>query len=468
MLDGLKPYPAYRESAVPWLGKVPEHWDVRRLKSLFREVDRRSSTGTERLLSLRQASGLVDHEQAGGRPIAPEHLVGFKVVQPGEIVMNRMRASAGLFAVVATPGLVSPDYAVFRPTGPLSTGYFVRLFRTSRMGTTFRMESRGLGTGESGFLRLYSDSFGRLSAPYPSEAEQSSIARFLGHADRAVRRFVRDRQELSKLLDERKTAVINHVATEGLEAKDGLKALGSVPDVAVNARWRTSRLSAVSRLRSETGRTDLPLLSVFLGRGVIPYAEGGGQVHKPSLDLSAYQVVHPGDLVLNNQQAWRGSVGVSEYLGITSPAYLVLDLDSDILPPFARYLFQARAMVDQFVTSSKGVGDIQRDVCFPWLRNAQVPIPPLREQVEIAALLDHEVCRLSAASRMIDREISLFREFLAHLVSKVVLGELDVRDAACGLADAAGHQGVSGDDDVNEIDAGDDASEEASSIEADA
>jgi len=86
----------------------------------------------------------------------------------------------------------------------------------------------------------------------------------------------------------------------------GVPWLGDVPE-----HWEVVRLWQTSRVRSEKNRPELGLLSVFLGRGVIPYGEGGGQVHKPSLDLNGYQVVYPGDLVLNNQQAWRGSVGVS-------------------------------------------------------------------------------------------------------------------------------------------------------------
>ena len=108
---------------------------------------------------------------------------------------------------------------------------------------------------------------------------------------------------------------------------------------------------------------------------MIPYGEGGGQVHKPSLDLAGYQVVYPGDLVLNNQQAWRGSVGVSKYRGIISPAYVIVGLADSLDARYADYLFQSGVMVSQFVTSSKGVGDIQRDIHTPWLKTP-VPIPP--------------------------------------------------------------------------------------------
>lgn len=99
---------------------------------------------------------------------------------------------------------------------------------------------------------------------------------------------------------------------------------GAAPNFTVKREWAVVRLWQIARIRSEKNYPELPLLSVFLNRGVIAYGEGGGQVHKPGLDLSVYQLVRRGDFVLNNQQAWRGSVGVSKHEGIISPAYVVL------------------------------------------------------------------------------------------------------------------------------------------------
>ena len=189
-----------------------------------------------------------------------------------------------------------------------------------------------------------------------------------------------------------------------------LKSAGATPDFDVDGTWDIRRLWSVARLRSEKSGGTWDLLSVFLGRGVIPYGEGGGQVHKPSLDLSAYQLVYPGDLVLNNQQAWRGSVGVSSYRGMVSPAYMVLSLGNVIEPRFANYLFQSRVMVAQFVTSSKGVGDIQRDIHLPWLKNAKVPVPSPGQQTAIVRFLDYVDSRIRRYIRAKQMLIALLEE----------------------------------------------------------
>lgn len=110
-----------------------------------------------------------------------------------------------------------------------------------------------------------------------------------------------------------------------------------------------------------------------------------------SKDLSKYQRVDPGDFVLNNQQAWRGSVGVSFDTGIVSPAYIVLEMNDKLDPRFANYLFRARIMVDQYLINSKSVGSIQRNIYWPALKRTRVPVPSHSEQEQIIRYLDWKI-----------------------------------------------------------------------------
>jgi type I restriction enzyme S subunit len=205
------------------------------------------------------------------------------------------------------------------------------------------------------------------------------------------------------------------------EYKDsGVAWLGTIPK-----RWEQRALRTVSKLRTERNPGKLPLLSVFLDRGVIPYGEGGGQVHAPSLDLSNYQVVLPGDFVLNNQQAWRGSVGVSRHHGIISPAYIVLRLTAQLNPLYANYLMRCPRMVDQFVAASKGVGDIQRQIFWPFLRIVQVPLPDSDEQAAIVRFLDHANGRIERAIRAKRKLMALLNEQKQAIIHRAVTRGLD-------------------------------------------
>ena len=205
------------------------------------------------------------------------------------------------------------------------------------------------------------------------------------------------------------------------EYKDsGSRWLESVPQ-----SWDVQPLCRLTRFKSERNRSDLELLSVYLDRGVIRYSESGGQVHKPSLDLSAYQVVDPGDLVMNNQQAWRGSVGVSRYQGIISPAYVVLALSKDLCTGYSNALFRSPAMVAQNVVASRGVGDIQRNLYYPDLRRTLVPLPPPAEQAAIVRFLDHWNGRLEKAIRSKRRVIALLQEQKQAIIHRAVTRGLD-------------------------------------------
>lgn len=168
-----------RDSDIPWLGEIPAHWESKRAKWLFTERDERSSEGDEQLLSLRMERGLVPHNEVSDKSIPSQDLIGYKRVRKGQIVINRMRAASGLIAVSPQDGIVSPDYAVFECDLHVDQNYYIHLFKTDLLQAVFRSESKGLGTGSSGFLRLYSENFLSLWFPYPPLEEQREIVTYV-------------------------------------------------------------------------------------------------------------------------------------------------------------------------------------------------------------------------------------------------------------------------------------------------
>jgi type I restriction enzyme S subunit len=177
----------------------------------------------------------------------------------------------------------------------------------------------------------------------------------------------------------------------------------------------------IGKVISEVNCQDKELLSVYLDRGVIKFSDvTEKRTNVTSEDLSKYQAVKIGNLVLNNQQAWRGSVGVSKYSGIVSPAYIVLSLSNEIDYDFANYLFRDRTMVSHYVVCSKGVGTIQRNLYWPQLKRVNVCLPPLPEQTAIAHFLDRKTALIDQAIDIKQKQIELLKERRQILIHKAV------------------------------------------------
>jgi type I restriction enzyme S subunit len=192
--------------------------------------------------------------------------------------------------------------------------------------------------------------------------------------------------------------------------------LDSIP-----SHWSDVLFKHITTPKSIQNNKGEELLSVFLNKGVVRYSDTTQkQVHKPSEDMSKYQLVEPRDVVLNNQQAWRGSVGVSKYRGIVSPAYLVYSLSDSINSRFMNYLIRDSSTVSQFVVASKGVGSIQRNISVPLLKNVILPIPTWEEQVQIARFLDWKVSDVNRFIASKRKEIKLLEELKKSVIYKVV------------------------------------------------
>lgn len=186
-------------------------------------------------------------------------------------------------------------------------------------------------------------------------------------------------------------------------------------------RWEAIPLYGIAKQKQIVNCIERELLSVYLGKGVVPFSsQSAKRTNVTSTDLSKYQAVDYGDFVLNNQQAWRGSVGVSKYSGIVSPAYIVLDLSDAITTKYADYLFQSRTMVDQYVVCSKGVGTIQRNIYWDYLKRIVVSLPPRNEQDQIVRYLDWKVSQINKIINAKRRQIVLLKEQKQVMINKAV------------------------------------------------
>ena len=228
---GLDPSVRLKLSGVEWLGDVPAHWERRRLKTVLQPIDRRSTTGSETLLSLRRDFGVVVYAEHFNRPSQSRSLVGFKLVRVGQLVVNRLQANNGLVFNSTVDGLVSPDYSVFEKKSPLEMKFLSDLLRTSAYRVYFRQNATGLGTGTAGFLRLYDDAFLETPVYLPPNLEQSAIIEHIDKATGDIDAAVdRTRRQIA-LVQEYRTRLIADVVTGKLDVRDVAAQLVDETDV---------------------------------------------------------------------------------------------------------------------------------------------------------------------------------------------------------------------------------------------
>ena len=214
---GLNPNVRLKPSGIPWLGEMPEHWETLRSKYVFHEVDERSVTGAETHLSMSQKLGLIPNSQIEVRRLVSESYVGAKLCRTGDLVLNRLKAHLGVFALASEPGLISPDYTVLRPARAMEPRFFEALYRTPACRVELRKRAKGI---VQGFWRLYTDDFYDIRVPVPPVEEQTVIMVTLD-AELAINNTAVDRTEREiNLLREYRTRLIADVVTGKLDVRE--------------------------------------------------------------------------------------------------------------------------------------------------------------------------------------------------------------------------------------------------------
>ncbi|MBK6862840.1 MAG: restriction endonuclease subunit S [Ideonella sp.] len=199
MIADLKPYADYKESGQDWLGPVPAHWSALRAKCLFREVDERSTTGKEELLSVSHLTGVTPRRLKTVTMFLAESNVGHKVCRPGDLVINTLWAWMGALGVARLTGIVSPAYGVYRPIAGsnILPAYADHLLRTPLYAAEYQRRSTGVNSSR---LRLYPEQFLRMPVLVPPLVEQAAIVRFLDRANGRLERAIRAKRKVIALL----------------------------------------------------------------------------------------------------------------------------------------------------------------------------------------------------------------------------------------------------------------------------
>ena len=446
-----EPYPSYRDSGIPWLDLIPEHWETKRAKRLFQKMERSVTESDEVVTCFRD--GIVTLRKNRRISGFTESLkeIGYQGIRRGDLVIHGMDAFAGAIGVADSDGKGTPVYSVCKPGPTANAQYYAYTLREMARSRWIQALAKGIRERSTDFRF---ERFGPQQLPRPPLPEQAAIVRYLDHVDRRIQRYIRAKQKLIALLEEQKQAVIHQAVTGQIDVRtgqpypaykdSGVEWLGKVPE-----RWEVVPLSRALTQRKEKNdpikTTDI--LSLSLDTGVIPYAEKKAGGNKAKEDLSAYMLAYPGDIVVNSMNVVVGSVGLSKYFGAVSPVYYMLRprREDDLVEyfdaifqdvGFQRSLFGLGNGIMYIESRSSGkLNTIRLRIPMTRLKKVVLPYPAPGEQAAIVKYLDEATLDTEIAVARTNREIDLLREYRTRLIADLVTGKLDVREAAARLPD---------------------------------
>jgi type I restriction enzyme, S subunit len=232
-------------------------------------------------------------------------------------------------------------------------------------------------------------------------------------------------------------AVISHAVTKGLDPNapmknSGVEWLGKVP-----AHWRVTRIRRMFRFVKRQEQAQLTILSVYRDFGVIDKASREDNNNKTPEDLSLYQTVKPGDLVINKMKAWQGSLGISTLSGITSPDYAVFEPSHTERGRFVDYLLRCMLLPPVYKSISNGIRPDQWRIEPDEFLGLSVALPSVDLQDDILTFLEHELSVHGQLAIEAESAIALLQERRSALISAAVTGKIDVQNVAPTKAEAA-------------------------------
>ncbi len=446
MIAGLKPYPNMKDSGVPWLGQVPDHWDLLPAFAVYKERGVKNVGLVEKtVLSLSYGRIIVKPEEKL-RGLVPESFETYQIVEPGNIIVRTTDLQNDKKSLrighAKDRGIITSAYMCLETTDKVDNEFGYQYLNAYDLLKIIY----GYGSG----LRQNLDfkDIKRMPVLVPPKDEQTAIVRFLDHSDRRIRRYIRAKQKLIKLLEEQKQAIIHRAVTRGLDPDvrlkpSGVEWLGDVPE-----HWEVTRLGRVVDLitgfpfKSEGFTQEEEDIKLLRGINISPgRLRWNDVVYWSSADSRKYAAfdLRVGDIVLGmDRPIIQSGTRVASVEDSDLPALLLQRVarirpKSEFRTNFLMLLLVGKSFAEYLAPIFTGIS--VPHLSPEQIRSFRAPLPPLDEQDKILAWTATDTKKLGIAVEQARQEIELLREYRTRLIADVVTGKLDVREAAAQLPD---------------------------------
>ena len=424
-------YPEYKDSGVEWIGEMPKHWKKSRIKyeslvpvqyGLNINSDLYAEHGIRfiRTTDITDDGALIDK----GVYLGSESVEKIYLTQLNDFLISRSGTLGRAYLHQSDEKHTYGGYLVRFNFGCSIKSRFIFFFTKSRCFEHWIT----LNTIQSTIGNVNGQKYSNLEIFLPSLTEQTQITNFLDRKTEQIDELIRIKEQRIELLQEQRTALINQAVTKGLDPNVEMKPSGVEWIRVMPRNWDTIRcahLFEVKHIKNTFGEINL---SVYRDYGVIKRDSRDDNYNRISEDTSNYKLVEPGDFVFNKMKCWQGSLGISEYRGIVSPAYTVCKPKRPFYGKYFHYLLRSWSYIQEFNRLSYGVRTGQWELRFEDFKNIVVPYPSILTQAQIANFLDHKTQQIDELIAAEQRKIERLKEYRQSLISEAVTGKIDVRN----------------------------------------
>ncbi len=413
----MKKYASYKPSSIPWIPEIPEHWNIRRAKHIFKVIDDKTAKGDEELLSVSEHHGVIPRRNAVVNTFKAESYEGYKLCKKRDLVINSLWAWSKGLGVSEYEGIISNAYSVYRFKVDADHRYFNYLLRTKGYVGEYFIRSKGIWISR---LQLHDQEFLDISMILPPVEEQTAIANYLDAKTEQLNTFITKKQKLIDLLKEQKQAIINELLqdNEGKWKKRKLKFSVTKVGAGVTPSGGATvyKDSGIPLLRSQNIYNDRLVLEdvAFITQ----------EIH----DSMSGSKVRAGDVLLN---ITGGSLGrcfyATEELGeanVNQHVSIIRPHKKKIETQFLQLLLISELGNKQIWEEQTGSG--REGLTAQAIKNFKFPIPNLSDQKILTQSVKSETLKVDTAISRIEKEIEMVKELKQSLVAEVVTGKIKV------------------------------------------
>lgn len=412
--SNIKRYPSYKESGIPWLGKIPEHWEVNRGKDLFIRMSRNVRLEDDVVTCFRDGEVTLRRNRRTDGFTESLKQIGYQGIRKGDLVIHQMDAFAGAIGVSDSDGKGTPVYICLQPRENAFNPFFAYLLREMSRAGYIKALHRGIRERTSDFRY---DTFSSLNLPTPPLTEQRAIADYLdgetARIDGIVERLTAQRTRYEQL----KRSLISEVITKGLPHHD--------PATFRSLRLKDILFSFESGKRVATNQNEVLSIGgehIQNGKFFLDnpryvteklYASSNGKIKLgdtlvvkdgATIGKSMYVKDLPEPKMLLNEHVYR----LESYTSICMPIYLYFIISNSSTQDY----FRAMNMSTAQESITKGT-----------MGNLPIALPRLTEQKEIVDYLDERCGRIDRIVEAIGRKIELLEALRKSIIEEVVTGK---------------------------------------------